>query len=176
MAVGGAFLHLLVGFVQGRLAPHLGLDGGLVVVVAVVMHLAQALQRLRRGRPVVQGRPGRQAFVRGLERGDCAGDLGVLCGEKKGKRWWLCGTLGSSGALRGRIEWFWGWEGWVGHHTDQLLRLERESGIHTALPAPFLPFRAANIPSSRTRASERELSSLAMFPSEEKKTKMVRGS
>lgn len=51
----------------------------------------------------MQGRPGRQAFVRGLERGDCAGDLGVLCGEKKGKRWWLCGTLGSSGALRGRI-------------------------------------------------------------------------
>lgn len=66
----------------------------------------------------MQGRPGRQAFVRGLERGDCAGDLGVLCGEKKGKRWWLCGMLGSSGALRGRVEWFWDWEVWVGHHTE----------------------------------------------------------
>lgn len=39
------------------------------------------------------------------------------------------------------------------------------------MPSHSLEHAAANIPSSRTRASERELSSLAMFPSEERKHK-----
>lgn len=85
MAVRGALLDLLIGLIQGRLAPHLGFDGGLVVVAAVEMHLAETFQRLRGRRPVVQRRPGREAFVWGLQRGDCAGHLRVLC-EEKGER------------------------------------------------------------------------------------------
>lgn len=98
----GALLDLLVGLVQGGLAPHLGFDGGLVVVTAVEMHLAQPLQRLRRRRPVVQRRPGREAFVWGLQRGDGAGHLRVLCGEK-GERRWLCDTSNGSTAPRDAI-------------------------------------------------------------------------
>lgn len=48
--------------------------------------MAEAFQRLWRRRPVVQGWPGRESFVWGLERGYCAGDLRILCEEKKGER------------------------------------------------------------------------------------------
>jgi len=96
MTVWGAFFDLLIGFIQGWLTPHLGFDGGLVIVIAVVMHLAEAFQRLRRRRPVVQGWPGRESFVWGLEGGYCAGDLRILCEEKKGERRWLCDSSNGS--------------------------------------------------------------------------------
>lgn len=64
VAVRRTLLHLLVGFIQGRLAPHLGLNGGFVVVIPVIVHLPETLQRLWRGRPVVQGGARREPFVR----------------------------------------------------------------------------------------------------------------
>lgn len=50
------------------------------------MHLAEAFQRLWRRRPVVQGGPGWESFVWGLERGYCAGDLRILILKNKGIR------------------------------------------------------------------------------------------
>lgn len=53
MAVGGTFLDLLVRLIQRGLTPHFGLYGGLVVVIAVIVHLPESLQGLGRGGPVV---------------------------------------------------------------------------------------------------------------------------
>lgn len=51
--MGGAFLDLLVRLIQRGLAPHFGFYGGLVIVVAVIVHLPESLQGLGRGGPVV---------------------------------------------------------------------------------------------------------------------------
>lgn len=78
--VGGALLHLLVGLVQGRLTPHLGLDRRLVVVGARVVQVPQAVQGLRRRGPAVRRGPRGEALVRrghGGEGGG-AGNLGVV--------------------------------------------------------------------------------------------------
>lgn len=61
--VGGALLHLLVGLVEGRLTPHLGLDGRFVVVDARVVQVSQAVQGLRRRGPAVRWGPRREALV-----------------------------------------------------------------------------------------------------------------
>lgn len=78
--VGGALLDLLVGLVEGGLAPHLGLDGRLVVVDARVVQVSQAVQGLRRRGPAVRRRPRGEALVRRRHGGEGggAGDLGVV--------------------------------------------------------------------------------------------------
>lgn len=78
--MGGALLHLLVGLVQGRLAPHLGLDGRLVVVGARVVQVPQAVQGLRRRGPAVGRGTRGEALVRRRHGGEggSAGDMGVV--------------------------------------------------------------------------------------------------
>ena len=63
----------------------------------------------------------------------------------------------------GMFEWI------ITQNSSSILSVNQEFTHPSLFPSCPLEHTAANIPSSRTRASERELSSLAMFPSEEKK-------
>lgn len=65
-ALRGTLLDFLVGFIQGWLTPHLRLDGGFIIIVSVIVHLAESFQRLGRGWPVMQRWPWRESFVRWL--------------------------------------------------------------------------------------------------------------